>query len=73
MPSLIATLDREKFHDPSLARAAIQKRLARSPAEVTRELAIYYGHDLNDGVYIPALALMARIPCPNTRSQSLPI
>lgn len=61
MPSLIATLDREKFHGPSPARAAIQKRLARKPSEVARELAIYYGHDLNDAVYIPAVALIARI------------
>ncbi len=61
MPSLITSLDHEKFHGPSPARAAIQKRLARTPAEVARELAAYYGHDLNDAVYIPAIALIARI------------
>jgi unsaturated rhamnogalacturonyl hydrolase len=61
MPSLIKTLDREKFHGPSPARSAIQKRLARTPAEVARELAVHYGHDLNDAVYIPAVALIARI------------
>lgn len=61
MPSLIASLDRERFHGPSPARAAIQKRVARSSAEVARELALHYGHDLNDAVYIPAVALIARI------------
>jgi unsaturated rhamnogalacturonyl hydrolase len=68
MPSLIATLDREKFHGPSPARAAIQKRLARNPAEVARELAVHYGHDLNEAVYIPAVALIARIRMGETAS-----
>jgi len=61
MPRLIKELDSEKFHGPSPARAVIQKRLARNPSEVAHSLAKYYGHDFNDSVYIPGVALIGRI------------
>ncbi len=61
MPGLIKSLDREKFHGPSPARVAIQKRVERNAHDTATLLARHYGHDLNDAVYIPAVALMARI------------
>ncbi|MGH9661534.1 MAG: hypothetical protein ACRD96_23505, partial [Bryobacteraceae bacterium] len=46
---------------PSRARREMQKRVARSPAEVARQLAVHYGHNLEEAVYIPAVALIGRL------------
>lgn len=46
---------------PSQARREIERRLARSPLEVARELAAVYGHALPQVVYIPAVALIGRL------------
>jgi rhamnogalacturonyl hydrolase YesR len=45
----------------SEARKEIQQRLARTPRQVAEQLAKVYGHELPDAVYIPAVALMARL------------
>lgn len=42
-------------------RVEIDKRLARSPEEVARQLAVPYGHALEDAVYIPAMALVGQL------------
>jgi len=47
--------------EPSPARRAVQRRLARSPREVARELEPHYGHELGEAVYIPAVALIGRL------------
>lgn len=39
----------------------MSRRLARKPQEVAAQLAKVYGHELPEAVYIPAVALMARI------------
>ena len=41
--------------------AEMKKRLARTPLEVARQLHPHYGHALEQAVYIPAMALIARI------------
>ena len=41
--------------------AALLPALAATPAEVARELARHYGHELPEVVYIPALAVIARL------------
>ena len=46
---------------PSEAHEELTRRLARSPLEVARQLAIPYGHELKEPVYIPAVALIGRI------------
>jgi len=47
--------------EPSPLRVEINNRLARSPKQVAEELARVYGHELNDAVYIPAVALIGRL------------
>jgi hypothetical protein len=37
------------------------RRLARTPREVAESLAKFYGHDFDQPVYIPAMALIARL------------
>ncbi len=61
LPPLLAALQRARFSGPSAARREIQQRLARSPLQVARQLAAVYGHDLNEAVYIPAVALIGRL------------
>jgi unsaturated rhamnogalacturonyl hydrolase len=39
----------------------MQKRLARAPREVADQLAVPYGHELKEVVYIPAMALIGRL------------
>ena len=43
------------------ARREIRRRLARTPRQVAEQLAGYYGHDLAEAVYIPAVALIGRL------------
>jgi unsaturated rhamnogalacturonyl hydrolase len=45
----------------SAARAEMRSRLARKPVEVARQLAVHYGHELPQAVYIPAVALIGRL------------
>lgn len=61
LPALLAALQKSGFRGPSPARREIQRRLARTPLEVARQLAIVYGHDLDQAVYIPAVALIGRL------------
>ena len=46
---------------PSPAHEEIARRLARSPLEVAHQLAIPYGHELNQAVYISAMAVIGRL------------
>jgi rhamnogalacturonyl hydrolase YesR len=61
LPRLLAALRKSGFRGPSPARLEMQRRLARSPLEVARQLAVVYGYDLNEAVYIPAVALLGRL------------
>ena len=45
----------------SAARLELQRRLKRSPLTVAKELSGHYGHELNNVVYIPAVALIGRL------------
>jgi len=46
---------------PSPARLELQRRVARTPLEVATQLGAKYGHNLDEVVYIPAVALIGRI------------
>ena len=48
-------------HDASPWRMEIERRLARTPDQVARQLAVHYGHALDEVVYIPAMALVGRL------------
>ena len=62
LPQLIKALrSSPQRMKPSPARLALQRRLKRSPVQVAKQLSKTYGHDLRSVVYIPALALIARI------------
>jgi rhamnogalacturonyl hydrolase YesR len=50
-----------EFRGPSPARQEIQKRLARTPLEVARQLAEHYGHEMETVEYIRAVALIGRL------------
>lgn len=45
----------------SEARLEMESRLARTPRQVAEQAAQVYGHELNEPVYIPAVALMGRL------------
>jgi len=45
----------------SEAHLELERRLARTPHQIAEQLAEYYGHDFNEPVYIPAMALIARL------------
>ena len=59
--TLLAALTKAKFSGPSPARKELQRRLHRSPLEVAEQLAVHYGHQLDNVVYIPAVALIGRV------------
>ncbi|MBK9170884.1 MAG: glycoside hydrolase family 88 protein [Bryobacterales bacterium] len=61
LAALLRELRRARFQAPSPARAELRRREALSPAEVARQLAAVYGHELPDAVYIPAVALIGRL------------
>ncbi|MEQ8790777.1 MAG: glycoside hydrolase family 88 protein [Pirellulaceae bacterium] len=61
LPALFAAIEASEFSGPSAARREMQQRLDRTPLQVARQLSQHYGHDLKQVVYIPALALVARI------------
>ena len=46
---------------PSAAHREMDRRLARTPRQVAEQLAQFYGHELPEAVYIPAMALIGRI------------
>jgi rhamnogalacturonyl hydrolase YesR len=46
---------------PSEARREIQRRRSRSPGALAEDLVQFYGHDLNQPTYIPAMALVGRL------------
>ncbi len=52
---------RKSSHPASPWRVEIEKRLARTPEQVARELEVHYGHNLEDAVYIPAMAVLGRL------------
>jgi len=51
----------EKPIDPSPARKELQSRVARDAVKVATQLSKFYGHDLKQIAYIPAMALVGRI------------
>ena len=57
----LRALEQARFGGPSPARQEIQRRLNRTPLQVARELANYYGHKLDDPAYIPAMAVIGRL------------
>jgi len=61
LPELLAGLKNSSFAGPSLARQELQRRLDRTPLQVAEQLSEHYGHDLDQVVYIPALALIGRL------------
>jgi rhamnogalacturonyl hydrolase YesR len=52
---------RKTKHPPSPWRLEIDRRLARTPEQMARQLAVHYGHALDEAVYIPAMALVAQL------------
>ena len=58
---LLSALSQAEFAGPSPARREIQRRLARTPLETARQLAVHYGHELDEVVYIPAMAVIGRL------------
>jgi unsaturated rhamnogalacturonyl hydrolase len=46
---------------PSAARKELQRRVARDATTVATQLSKYYGHDLKQIAYIPAMALVGRV------------
>lgn len=51
----------KKKREASPWRKEIEARLARPPMEVARQLAVHYGHALDEAVYIPAMAVVGRL------------
>jgi len=47
--------------EPSPARTAMWRRLARTPDEIARQLSACYANQLDQAVYIPAMALIGRL------------
>jgi rhamnogalacturonyl hydrolase YesR len=61
LDALLSALRQAKFTGPSPARREIQRRLAQTPLEIARQLSDHYGHELEDTVYIPAMAVIGRL------------
>ncbi|MBM3773549.1 MAG: hypothetical protein FJW37_00105 [Acidobacteria bacterium] len=61
LETLFRAIERAGFRGPSPARREIQQRLDRTPLQVAEQLARRYGHDLDQVMYIPALALIGRL------------
>ncbi len=58
---LLTAIEKEKLDGPSPARRELQRRLDRTPIEIAEQLAVHYGHKLDQVAYIPAVALIGRI------------
>jgi rhamnogalacturonyl hydrolase YesR len=61
LETLFEAIAKSAFRGPSPARRELQRRLDRSPLEVAEQLSKIYGHELDQVVYIPALALIGRL------------
>ena len=61
LENLLEALKKVGFAGPSPARKELQRRLDRTSIEVAEQLAAHYGHQLDNVVYIPAVALIGRI------------
>jgi len=61
LKNLLPAMIRAEVVGPSPARSEIQRRLRRTPLEVATQLSQRYGHDLDQAVYIPAVALIGRL------------
>ncbi len=57
----LAQVRKRGIRSPSAARVEIQRRVGRNPLEVARQLSAVYGRELPEAVYIPAMALVARL------------
>ncbi len=51
----------KQLPEKSQARREVERRLSRSPRQVAELLSKHYGHELEEAVYIPAFALIARL------------
>src|SRR5262249_15369325 len=58
-PGLFSALPKEIRK--SEARIEIDRRIARTARQVADELAPYYGHEFEEAVYIPAMALIGQL------------
>lgn len=58
---LMRKLDEVKFRGQSPARRELQHRLNRATVQVASQLSRYYGFDLKQVAYIPAVALIGRL------------
>ena len=58
---LLGAVESGALHGPSPARRELQERLDRTPVEIAEQLAVHYGHELDQVAYIPAVALIGRI------------
>ena len=61
LPRVLETARQQKLNQPSAARRELQRRHARTPLEVARQLSTIYGHDLPRLEYIPTTAIIGRI------------
>ena len=61
LADFLRAIERGALHGPSPARLELQRRLDRSPIEIAEQLALHYGHELDQVAYIPAVALMGRL------------
>ena len=61
LPEFLRAIERGALHGPSPARLELQRRLDRTPIEIAGQLAVHYGHQLDQVAYIPAVALMGRL------------
>lgn len=59
-PDELATLGAAAIQ-PSPAHREIERRLARTPLELARDLALHYGHSFDEPIYIDALALIGQL------------
>ncbi len=61
LKALLDAAVKTEFAGPSPARRELQRRLARSPQQITDELLLHYGKQLKQVVYIQSLAVIGRM------------
>ena len=61
LEEILQAITKANFRQPSSSRQTIQRRLARTPLEVARQLASHYGHDASSIVYTRTVAILGRI------------
>jgi rhamnogalacturonyl hydrolase YesR len=59
--TLLAAVHQVEPREPSPARRELQRRDERTPRQVAEELSRCYGKELNEVMYIPAMALVGRL------------